>query len=58
MTDYKRKPAEKRRKEKKKKVFLCRFCKRARGVMSRYGLNMCRRCFKDNAEKLGWEKYD
>lgn len=35
----------------------CRRCGRTgRGVISKYGLNYCRQCFREIAEKLGFEQ--
>ncbi len=42
----------------KKREKLCRICKNRRGLMSRYRLYLCRRCFKDVAERIGFRKYD
>jgi small subunit ribosomal protein S14 len=28
-----------------------------RAIIRSYGLNMCRRCFRETAEKLGFRKY-
>lgn len=42
--------------ERKKKA--CAMCGSQKGVISKYKLNICRRCFKQNAKKLGFEKYD
>ncbi|MCD6479144.1 MAG: 30S ribosomal protein S14 [Candidatus Diapherotrites archaeon] len=36
----------------------CSICGRYAGVMQRYGMVICWRCFKHNAEKLGFRKYD
>jgi ribosomal protein S14 len=36
----------------------CRFCGTHRGVISKYNLRICRRCFNDNASELGFKKYD
>ncbi len=36
----------------------CNICKTQKGVLTKYGLNICRRCFKHNAEKIGFKKYD
>jgi ribosomal protein S14 len=44
---------KKRTKDKKK----CIRCKARDGVISKYGLNLCRRCFKDKALELGFKKY-
>ena len=35
----------------------CVACGRKRGVVRRYGLNLCRQCFRDNARDLGFKKY-
>jgi len=44
------------REEKKKRR--CRNCKTREAVIRKYGLNLCRRCFKELAEQLGFKKYD
>ncbi len=36
----------------------CRFCGAQRGLIRKYNLYICRRCFKDYAEKLGFKKLD
>ncbi len=36
----------------------CIICHRTKGIIRRYGLNMCRQCFRDLAEKLGFKKYN
>jgi small subunit ribosomal protein S29e len=35
----------------------CRVCSTRRGLIRRYGLDMCRRCFREYAEKIGFQKY-
>jgi ribosomal protein S14 len=35
----------------------CRKCGSRRGLISKYGINMCRRCFKDFAKGIGFVKY-
>jgi ribosomal protein S14 len=42
----------------KKRDRKCKFCGTQRGLIRKYDINICRRCFKDNAEKLGFRKYD
>ncbi|MBS3062091.1 MAG: 30S ribosomal protein S14 [Candidatus Diapherotrites archaeon] len=42
----------------KLKEFHCRICGGGRGMIRKYGINLCRRCFKDYAEKLGFRKFD
>jgi ribosomal protein S14 len=37
-------------------VTRCEFCGSTRGHISQYGLNICRRCFRLNAKKLGFKK--
>ncbi len=44
--------------KKKKQKPKCRICGSRSGVIIKYGVNMCRRCFKENAERLGFKKYD
>lgn len=41
----------------KDKKPVCRNCGNNKGMIRRYGLNLCRRCFKDLAEKMGFKKY-
>lgn len=36
----------------------CRFTLTTRGVIRKYGLNVCRRTFRLNAQKLGFKKLD
>lgn len=52
MTKEKTGKAEIRNKER------CNICGSHKGVVKKYNLNICRRCFKHNAEKLGFKKYD
>ncbi|HLC79028.1 MAG TPA: 30S ribosomal protein S14 [archaeon] len=40
------------------KPSICNMCKTHKGVMKRYNMHICRRCFKDNAQKMGFRKYD
>ncbi|MEM3399676.1 MAG: 30S ribosomal protein S14 [Candidatus Micrarchaeia archaeon] len=35
----------------------CRFCGNARGVIRKYRLYICRRCFRETAESLGFRKF-
>lgn len=39
-------------------VTRCELCNTTRGHISQYGLNICRRCFRLNATKLGFKKLD
>ncbi len=34
----------------------CSICGTTRGHIGKYGLNICRRCFRLNASKLGFKK--
>ena len=46
-------------KEKKgKELRRCRSCGNNKGLIRKYGLNLCRRCFKDSALRLGFKKFD
>ncbi len=36
----------------------CVFCGNTEGLISAYGLYICRRCFRELAPKLGFKKYD
>ncbi|MBN2066877.1 MAG: 30S ribosomal protein S14 [Candidatus Diapherotrites archaeon] len=44
------------REMKRKRV--CRVCGTRQAVIRKYGLFVCRRCFKEIAEKIGFQKYD
>lgn len=35
----------------------CRVCTNRRGVISKYDLQMCRKCFRDHATVVGFQKY-
>ncbi|MBS3794688.1 MAG: 30S ribosomal protein S14 [Candidatus Thorarchaeota archaeon] len=35
----------------------CMRCGTHQGIIRRYNLNLCRRCFREVAEKLGFRKY-
>jgi small subunit ribosomal protein S14 len=36
---------------------LCRNCGNSRALIRKYGLYLCRRCFREVAESLGFRKY-
>ena len=36
----------------------CGICDRSGAHMSQYGIGLCRQCFRENAKKLGFKKYD
>ncbi len=35
----------------------CRFCSSARALIRSYNLRICRRCFREVAEEVGFRKY-
>jgi ribosomal protein S14 len=35
----------------------CRRCQNTKGFISKYGINLCRRCFREAATKIGFKKY-
>ncbi len=35
----------------------CKLCGRRGGHISRYGLHICRQCFREKAKALGFHKY-
>jgi len=35
----------------------CRFCGAARGMIRSYGLRICRRCFREVGERIGFRKF-
>lgn len=36
----------------------CRSCFNHNGLIRKYGLNMCRRCFREYADDIGFKIYD
>ncbi|MCX6767480.1 MAG: 30S ribosomal protein S14 [Candidatus Micrarchaeota archaeon] len=36
---------------------MCRICGNCRGLIRKYGLRMCRKCFRERAEQIGFRKY-
>ena len=38
-------------------AFKCEHCGRFGARVSQYGLNLCRHCFREMAEELGFKKY-
>ncbi len=44
--------------KKEKRERKCRVCGTGNAVIRKYGLMICRRCFKEVAEKIGFRKYD
>ncbi|MFH1439900.1 MAG: 30S ribosomal protein S14 [Candidatus Woesearchaeota archaeon] len=36
----------------------CRRCLRIRGHINKYGLHLCRQCFREVAASLGFKKYN
>ena len=36
----------------------CKRCGRIRGHIQKYGLNLCRQCFREIAQKIGFKKYN
>lgn len=41
-----------------KNIHKCRKCRRSEGVIRKYDLLYCRQCFREEAEKLGFRKYN
>jgi small subunit ribosomal protein S14 len=41
-----------------KRSYKCRFCGTQKGLIRKYNLYICRRCFNDHAEELGFKKLD
>jgi len=35
----------------------CRNCRRIRGHLNKYGLDLCRQCFREMALQIGFKKY-
>ena len=49
---------EKRDLKEEKKKRKCRMCGTRQAVIRKYNLLVCRRCFKEIAEKIGFKKFD
>jgi len=47
-----------RKREFGKSVYPCRRCGKTSGVIVKYGLQYCRQCFREEAPKLGFRKYN
>ena len=43
--------------QKGKGIRKCRRCGSSKGIIRKYGLYICRRCFREIAEDLGFRKY-
>ena len=41
-----------------KNLKVCRVCGTHRGTIKSYGLNLCRRCFREMAKEIGFIKHD
>jgi ribosomal protein S14 len=39
------------------KALKCSVCGTNRGLIHKYGLNICRRCLRDKGEELGFRKF-
>ena len=39
------------------RVEVCARCGRKRGIIRRYGLHLCRQCFREMAFEIGFRKY-
>ena len=35
----------------------CRKCGKTEGIINKYGLRYCRQCFREEAKRLGFNKY-
>jgi ribosomal protein S14 len=36
----------------------CQICGNVRGLIRKYNLFLCRKCFRERATSLGWKKYE
>jgi len=52
----KRKNSKNIKKDNRKVV--CKICGNSRALIRKYNIYLCRRCFKENAEKLGFKKLE
>jgi len=44
-------------KQKGRGIRLCKKCGTTRGLIRKYGIFLCRRCFRESGEDLGFFKY-
>jgi len=44
--------------KKEKRERKCRVCGTGNAIIRKYELMICRRCFREVAEKIGFRKYD
>ncbi|OIO27928.1 30S ribosomal protein S14 [Candidatus Micrarchaeota archaeon CG_4_10_14_0_2_um_filter_60_11] len=42
---------------KKRMTRMCKLCGASRGLIRKYGLNICRKCFRERAKEIGFKKY-
>lgn len=54
----KKKPVKKKPRMKKKDGYMCSRCGTTRDVITVHGIMLCRRCFREIAESLGFKKYN
>ncbi|MDP2666748.1 MAG: 30S ribosomal protein S14 [Candidatus Diapherotrites archaeon] len=47
----------KQEKKKRPRPF-CKNCKNNKGLIRKYGVDLCRRCFKEFAPMMGFKKYE
>jgi small subunit ribosomal protein S14 len=45
------------RKKLKSRRHGCERCNRQRGIVRRYGMHLCRQCFREMAPEIGFKKY-
>jgi len=48
----------KQKRKNKNPIVHCKICGNENSIIKKYDLNVCRRCFKDIAKKIGFEKFD
>ena len=42
---------------KKRGKRFCKLCGASKGLIRKYGLYVCRKCFRDYADEIGFKKY-
>ncbi|MBC7128685.1 MAG: 30S ribosomal protein S14 [Thermoplasmatales archaeon] len=47
----------KERQKKYGRIDGCNRCGRKRGIIRRYGMHLCRQCFREIAEEMGFKKF-
>lgn len=53
----KKKDIRKTKRLRGRKDYQCSLCKSTHSILAKYGLVICRKCFRDVGEQIGFRKY-